>query len=88
MGSQTQLNSDVKRLLLTVGEYIKANADSLSAFTLDHFVVPPFSNIGGVQRAIQTFGAEERVVQVLNSLNIAVFEDVEQRHEHFEQPGL
>ncbi len=88
MGSQTQLNSDMKRLLLTVGEYIKANADSLSAFTLDHFVVPPFSNIGGIQRAIQTFGAEESIVQVLNSLNNAVFADVEQRHEHFEQPSL
>ena len=36
-------------------------------------MVPPFSNIGGLQRAIQTFGSEERLAEVLDSLNRAVF---------------
>lgn len=73
IGTQTDLHSDNKRLLLTIGEYIKANADILDQFTLDHFVVPPFSNIGGLQRAIQTFGSEERLQRILASLNHAVF---------------
>ncbi len=73
--TQPSLHSDQKRLLLTIGEYIKANAGRLEDFTLDHFVVPPFSNIGGQQRAIQTFGSEERLAEVLDSLNRAVFSD-------------
>lgn len=88
MGSQPQLNSDMKRLLLTVGEYIKANADILDTFTIDHFVVPPFSNIGGIARAIQDFGNEERLTRTLDSLNKAVFADAEPFHEYAEQPGL
>jgi type I restriction enzyme R subunit len=87
MGSQTSLNSDIKRLLLTIGEYIRANADNIDAFTIDHFVVPPFSNIGGTQRAIQTFGSEEKLVQILNSLNSAVFDAVEPAYETYEQPN-
>ncbi len=72
---QESLHSDQKRLLLTVGEYIKANAGQLEAFTIDHFVVPPFSNIGGLQRAIQVFGSEDRLAKILDSLNRAIFSD-------------
>jgi len=75
IGGQTGLHSDIKRLLLTIGEYIKANADTLEQFTLDHFVVPPFSNIGGLQRAVQTFGSEEQLERILASLNLAVFSE-------------
>ena len=74
-GCQEGLNSDIKRLLLTIGEYIRANADALEEFTIDHFVVPPFSNIGGMQRAVQTFGSEERLARILASLNLAVFDE-------------
>ena len=74
-GSQEGMNSDSKRLLLTVGEYIKANADALEEFTIDHFVVPPFSNVGGMQRAVQTFGSEEQLERILASLNHAVFSE-------------
>ncbi len=76
--NQHDLHSDMKRLLLTIGEYIKANADELEKFTIDHFVVPPFSNIGGIQRAVQTFGGEEQLENILARLNFAVFsgEDV------------
>ena len=88
MGGQSQLNSDMKRLLLTVGEYIKANADILDAFTIDHFVVPPFSNIGGIQRAIQDFGNEERLARTLDSLNKAIFADVEAIFEQAQHPSL
>ncbi len=73
MGGQKHLNSDMKRLLLTVGEYIKANADTLEEFTIDHFVVPPFSNIGGMQRAMQSFGTEDKLAKTIKSLNKALF---------------
>ncbi|GEM_PF-5302403 len=73
IAAQTKLNADESRLLLTIGEYIRANADTLENFTTDHFLVPPFSHIGGMQRAIQTFGNEERLRQILASLNHAVF---------------
>lgn len=74
-GSQEGLNSDMKRLLLTVGEYIKANADALEEFTIDHFVVKPFSNIGGMQRAVQIFGSEEQLERIIATLNLAVFSE-------------
>ncbi len=66
-------NTHQKRLLLTICEYIKANAGRLEGFTPDHFVVPPFSNIGGLLRAIQTFGSEEGLTRVLDGLNQALF---------------
>ena len=75
--TQNKLHSDQKRLLLTVGEYIKANAGQLDAFSIDHFVVPPFSNIGGLQRAIQVFGSEEQLAATLASLNHALFSQEE-----------
>ncbi|MEW8692244.1 MAG: DEAD/DEAH box helicase family protein [Candidatus Thiodiazotropha endolucinida] len=75
INNQQDLHSDKKRLLLTVGEYIKANADALEEFTIDHFVVPPFSNVGGMQRAVQTFGSEEQLERILASLNLAVFSE-------------
>ena len=75
MPLRENLHSDQKRLLLTVGEYIKANAGQLEAFTIDHFVVPPFSNIGGLQRAVQVFSSEELLLQTIASLNRAVFKE-------------
>jgi len=71
------LHSDQERLLRTVGEYLKANAGQIDHFTLDHFMVPPFSHIGGLQRAVATFGNEERLAVVVGGLNNAVFADVE-----------
>jgi len=63
--------------LRTVGEYIKANADTLEEFTIDYFTVLPFTNIGGMQRAIQTFGSEEQLIKTLDKMNNAVFTDEE-----------
>ncbi|MCU7838973.1 MAG: DEAD/DEAH box helicase family protein [Candidatus Thiodiazotropha sp. (ex Troendleina suluensis)] len=87
MGSQNHLNSDMKRLLLTMGEYIKANADTLEEFTIDHFVVPPFSNIGGMQRAVQSFGTEENLAKTIKSLNRAIFAYGESVHDEQKQPN-
>lgn len=73
--ARDDLHSDQKRLLLTVGEYIKANAGEIEAFTSDHFVVPPFSNIGGFQRAVQVFGSEGALAATISDLNAAIFPD-------------
>ena len=75
IAARDDLHSDQKRLLLTVGEYIKANAGEIEAFTSDHFVVPPFSNIGGFQRAVQVFGSEGALAATISDLNAAIFPD-------------
>jgi len=77
INNEANLHSDMKRLLHTVGEYIKANADILEEFTIDYFTVLPFTNIGGMQRAIQTFGSEEQLIKTLDKMNNAVFTDEE-----------
>ncbi|MCB1803094.1 MAG: restriction endonuclease subunit R, partial [Gammaproteobacteria bacterium] len=71
--ARTALHSEQRRLLLTIGEYIKANAGDLEEFTIDHFVVPPFSHIGGLQRAVQTFGSEDALARLIADMNAAVF---------------
>jgi len=77
LAERTEFHSEQVRFLRTVGEYLKANAGRLDSFTADHFMVPPFSNIGGLQRAVATFGNEERLAAVLASLNRAVFAEDE-----------
>jgi len=77
INNETGLHSDMKRLLYTVGEYIKANADTLEEFTIDYFTVLPFTNIGGMQRAIQTFGNEGQLVKILEKMNKAIFTEEE-----------
>jgi type I restriction enzyme R subunit len=71
---QANLNADRRRLLIAIGEYIKANADTLEGFSVDHFVERPFSNNAALQRAKQAFGSEEQLQRVLSSLNAAVFD--------------
>lgn len=72
---QGDLHSEQVRFLRAIGEYLKANAGQLNGFTTDYFMVPPFSHIGGLQRAVATFGSEERLVAVLDDLNRSVFAD-------------
>lgn len=75
LNAQPGLHADMRRLLVSVREYIKANANTCDVFTVDHFVVPPFSNLGGLQRAVQMFGGETPLADTLQSLNRAVFID-------------
>jgi len=81
LNSVEDLHSEMKQFLHTVGEYVKANADTLEEFTADYFAVPPFSHIGGLQRAVQTFGSEEKLEQILADMNRAVFSEDDSRHE-------
>lgn len=74
LNTRDDLHADERRLLLMVGEYFKANAETATPITLDHFaVVPQFKNVGGLPRAIQAFGTEERLIAVLAGLNAAIF---------------
>lgn len=74
LGAQENLHADETRLLLMIGEYFRANAETAEPFTPDHFsVVPQFKNVGGLSRAIQAFGNEELLRAVLANLNQALF---------------
>lgn len=68
-----EFNSDQERLLRIIKEQIKANAGTLASFDDFRFDMPPFSMIGGYQRARQIFGGEARLAEVIASLNDAVF---------------
>lgn len=71
-----EFNSDQERLLRIMKEQIKANADTMERFDDFRFDMPPFSMIGGFQRAKQVFGGDSNLEQILKSLNKAVFESV------------
>jgi hypothetical protein len=62
-----------ERLLKIMGEQIKANAATIDSFGLERFVSPPFSFRGGINRAINVFGGQDRLETVLEDLNRAVF---------------
>lgn len=87
LGTQEDFHSEQVRFLRTIGEYLKANAGGIEGFTLDHFMVPPFSHIGGLQRAVATFINEERLSAILDDLNRSVFaeEDGEGSTAHEQQ---
>ena len=59
-----------------VGEQIKANATTLESFETYHFVNPPFSFRGGLDRAVQVFGGTETLESILAGLNTAVFGEI------------
>jgi type I restriction enzyme R subunit len=63
-----------KRLIRMVGEYLKANAESTTEFTIAHFSVPPFNNQGGRSWALEIFKDQATLETLLESMNQAVFE--------------
>lgn len=67
-------NSDQERLLRIMKEQIKANVETMERFDDFRFDMPPFSMIGGYQRARQVFGGDAGLEAVLASLNRAVFD--------------
>ncbi len=68
-----EFNSDQERLLRVIKEQIKANAGTLTSFDDFRFDMPPFSMIGGYQRARQIFGGDAGLAEVIASMNEAVF---------------
>lgn len=70
-------NSDQLRLLRMMEQQIRADADAIGEWEEFRFVNPPFSAIGGIQRARQTFGGPDGLRALIASLNGGVFDDLE-----------
>ena len=62
-----------KRLIRMVGEYIKANAETVEEFTLAHFSVQPFQSQGGKNWALSVFGDQRLLENLLADMNEIVF---------------
>ena len=61
-----------------LGSQIRANADTLTELIPEHFAFfQMFSQMGGLHGAQRVFGGEEGLRNMLDSLNSAVFSDIE-----------
>lgn len=75
--AENSFHSDQMRLLRMIEQQIKADADDIAAWEDWRFTNPPFSSVGGIQRARQTFGGADGLDRMIASLNRAVFDDAE-----------
>lgn len=74
---EDQCNAEQRRWLALIGSTIRANADTLSAFTSDHFdFFSAFTALGGQARAAALFGGAAALEDLLTRLNLAVFSEV------------
>ncbi len=75
---QTQLTTEQDLWLRMLGSQIRANADTLTELIPEHFAFfQMFSQMGGLHGAQRVFGGEEGLRNMLDSLNSAVFSDIE-----------
>jgi type I restriction enzyme, R subunit len=74
---RTDLNAGEESWLRMIGHQFRANADHYvgddAEFALDQFAFHPFSQLGGLAQAVRVFGREERLAQVIGSLNEHMF---------------
>lgn len=68
-----RLNAEQRRMALSIGEQIRANAATITSFGKARFTLPPFVGKGGLARAEQVFGGPEQLDAFLSRLNLAVF---------------
>jgi type I restriction enzyme, R subunit len=71
---EDNLTQDAERWLRTVGSQLRANADSWEEFTSGYFAFPPFTLMGGLPEASRVFGGDNKLNQLLETLNKAVFQ--------------
>lgn len=75
---RTDLDAGEESWLRMIGHQFRANADHYvgpdAGFALDQFAFHPFSQLGGLAQAVRVFGAEERLVAVVGSLNEHMFD--------------
>lgn len=85
--SQNDLSPQEESWLRVIGNQIRANADTMDEFTLDHFAFHPFTLMGGLSKAIQIFESEERLKSLLTSLDESVFNKIaaDQYHHQTEE---
>jgi type I restriction enzyme R subunit len=74
---RTDLGAGEESWLRMIGHQFRANADHYavpdSEFSLDQFAFHPFSQLGGLAQAVRVFGRQERLAEVIGSLNEHMF---------------
>ena len=71
---QQHLEFEQERWLRLIGEQLKANPEGFDEFSVGHFAFPPFSLIGGLNKAVQVFGGADPLSAILHSLNRTVLQ--------------
>lgn len=74
---QDDLTPGEESWLRMVGHQIRANAGAMDGFMVEQFAFHPFSQLGGYPQAVRVFGSEERLEELVDSLNAAVFVEPE-----------
>lgn len=74
---RTDLGAGEESWLRMIGHQIRANADHYTGpdaeFSLDQFAFHPFSQLGGVAQAVRVFSRQDRLAEVIGSLNEHMF---------------
>ena len=74
---RADLGAGEESWLRMVGHQLRANADYYTGpdaeFSLDQFAFHPFSQLGGLAQAVRVFGRQERLAEVIGSLNEHMF---------------
>jgi type I restriction enzyme R subunit len=74
---RTDLGAGEESWLRMIGHQFRANADHYTRpdaeFSLDQFAFHPFSQLGGLAQAVRVFGRQERLAEVIGSLNEHMF---------------
>jgi type I restriction enzyme R subunit len=71
--AQEGLSPGEESWLRMIGSQLRANAGNINEFSVDHFALHPFSQLGGYPQAVRVFGSAERMEALIDSLNAAVF---------------
>lgn len=74
---RADLGAGEESWLRMIGHQLRANADHYAGpdaeFSLDQFAFHPFSQLGGLAQAVRVFGRQERLAEVIGSLNEHLF---------------
>ena len=85
---EDQYNAEQRRWLALLGSTLRANAESLDAFTPDHFdFYSAFTALGGQARAASLFGGVQALDDLLTAISFAVFSDGRADAPHIPQPA-
>ncbi len=84
--AQPDLTPDQESWLRMIGSQLRANADTMDEFTVGHFAFHPFSQLGGYPQAVRVFGEEDRLQELIESLNAAVFGEDAGKQQSGERP--
>ena len=85
---EDQYGPEQRRWLALLGSTLRANAEYLDAFTLDHFdFYSAFTALGGQARAAALFGGAQVLDELLTGINLAVFSGSGTDAPHVAQPA-